>query len=142
MAHHWSRRLCLFRTHPPTHSPTHPAEPAAAELRQQYLSAAAALTPARQQRRRQAAYAVKAAAVGGPGSSGSSSGLAERHAVVLGLRAFVLSSPYDVPPWLPDVLMALVPLAAEPPPLRWVMEAGGGGGAKTERLVWLAGAGL
>lgn len=36
--------------------------------------------------------------------------LAERHAAVLGLKAFVLSSPYDVPPWLPDVLMALVRL--------------------------------
>ena len=28
------------------------------------------------------------------------------------------SSPYDVPPWLPSVLMALVRLASEPPPVR------------------------
>ena len=44
--------------------------------------------------------------------------LAEKHGVVLGLKAFVLSAPYDVPPWLPEVLMALVRLAVEPPPVR------------------------
>jgi proteasome activator subunit 4 len=38
--------------------------------------------------------------------------------VVLGLKACVLSTPYDVPAWLPGVLMALVRLAPEPPPLR------------------------
>lgn len=49
--------------------------------------------------------------------------LAQRHAVVLGLKAFVLSTPYDVPPWLPEVLMALVRLAVEPPPIRRVHTA-------------------
>lgn len=42
----------------------------------------------------------------------------ERHGAVLALKAFVLSSPYDVPTWLPEVLMALVRLAGEPPPIR------------------------
>ena len=28
-----------------------------------------------------------------------------------GLKAFLLSSPYDCPPWAPEVLMALVPAA-------------------------------
>ena len=49
--------------------------------------------------------------------SGGSS-LNEKHAALLGLRAFVLTSPYDVPPWLPDVLMALVKAAGEPAPIK------------------------
>ena len=41
---------------------------------------------------------------------------------MLALRAFVLSAPYDVPPWLPDVLLALVRAGADPPPVRpWRM---------------------
>lgn len=55
------------------------------------------------------------AAAAAPGPS-----LARRHAAVQGLRAFVLSSPYDVPAWLPGVLMALVRLAGEPAPIRRV----------------------
>lgn len=50
--------------------------------------------------------------------TGTSATLPQRCAAVLALRAFVLSSPYDVPHWLPDVLMALVRLATEPPPIR------------------------
>lgn len=42
----------------------------------------------------------------------------ERHAALLGLRAFVLTSPYDVPAWLTDVLMALVRAAGEPAPMK------------------------
>ena len=43
---------------------------------------------------------------------------------MLALRAFVLSAPYDVPPWLPDVLLALVRAGADPPPVRpWVVLA-------------------
>lgn len=34
--------------------------------------------------------------------------LSEAQAAVQGLKAFVLSSPYDVPDWMPEVLMALV----------------------------------
>lgn len=49
--------------------------------------------------------------------AGESSG-AERLAAVLALRAFVLSAPYDVPPWLPGVLLALVRAGADPPPVR------------------------
>ena len=44
--------------------------------------------------------------------------LTEKHAALLGLRAFVLTTPYDVPPWLPDVLMALVRAAGEPAPIK------------------------
>ena len=50
-------------------------------------------------------------------TSGGAS-LNEKHAALLGLRAFVLTSPYDVPPWLPDVLMALVKASGEPAPIK------------------------
>jgi proteasome activator subunit 4 len=43
--------------------------------------------------------------------------LAEAQAVVQGLKAFVLSSPYDVPGWMPEVLMALVAAANSRNPL-------------------------
>lgn len=42
----------------------------------------------------------------------------EKHAALLGLRAFVLTSPYDVPPWLSDLLMALVKAAGEAAPIK------------------------
>ena len=41
-----------------------------------------------------------------------------RHGTVLALRALVMSSPYDVPSWLPEILMALVRLASEPAPVK------------------------
>lgn len=43
--------------------------------------------------------------------------LSEAQAVVQGLKAFVLSSPYDVPEWMPEVLMALVAAANSRNPL-------------------------
>ncbi len=44
--------------------------------------------------------------------------LEDKHALALGLRAFVLSSPYDVPDWLPPVLVALSGLASAPEPVK------------------------
>ncbi len=44
--------------------------------------------------------------------------LADKHSLVLGLRAFVLSSPYDVPDWLPSILVALSGLASTPVPVK------------------------
>jgi proteasome activator subunit 4 len=44
--------------------------------------------------------------------------LAVRHGAVLALRALVMSSPYDVPQWLPEILMALVRVASEPAPVK------------------------
>jgi hypothetical protein len=43
--------------------------------------------------------------------------LVEAQAVVQGLKAFVLSAPYDVPAWMPQVLMALVTAANSRNPL-------------------------
>ncbi len=43
--------------------------------------------------------------------------LLEAQAVVQGLKAFVLSAPYDVPGWMPQVLMALVAAANSRNPL-------------------------
>ena len=44
--------------------------------------------------------------------------ISQKHAAVLGLKAFVLTSPYDVPSWLPEVLMALVRAAGQPAPIK------------------------
>lgn len=55
---------------------------------------------------------------------GSAPSVNERHAALLGLRAFVLTSPYDVPAWLTDVLMALVRAAAEPAPIKKTVRQG------------------
>ena len=38
--------------------------------------------------------------------------------MVLGLKAFVLAAPYDVPAWLPAVLLALVRASGQPPPVK------------------------
>lgn len=43
---------------------------------------------------------------------------AEKHAVVLGLKAFVLAHPYDVPKWLPDLLLLLVRASFQPAPIK------------------------
>ena len=43
---------------------------------------------------------------------------AEKHAVVLGLKAFVLAHPYDVPQWLPDLLLLLVRASFQPAPIK------------------------
>ena len=43
--------------------------------------------------------------------------LADRHAAVLALKAFVLSCPYDVPPWLPEVLVTLMRASGQPAPI-------------------------
>lgn len=71
-----------------------------------------------------------AAASGGASSSGgvvaaaSSTGpadlaaaLAVQHGAVLGLGAFLLSSPYAVPPWMPPVLLALTQCIDDVPPV-------------------------
>lgn len=42
----------------------------------------------------------------------------EKHAVVLGLKAFIMNTPYDVPPWLPEVLMALTQASSQPAPIK------------------------
>lgn len=58
-----------------------------------------------------------AAAAGSTGSRDGDTAMADASAAVQGLKAFVLSSPYDVPPWMPDVLMGLVAAAGRGSPL-------------------------
>lgn len=38
--------------------------------------------------------------------------------MVLGLKAFVLAHPYDVPQWLPDLLLLLVRASLQPAPIK------------------------
>jgi hypothetical protein len=87
-------------------------EAEAEALRRRSLARAAELFPGRRRRRVGGGGGAAAAAPPPPAP------LPERHGAALALQAFVLSSPYDVPPWLPDVLMALVRLASEPAPIR------------------------
>lgn len=43
--------------------------------------------------------------------------LVRRHAGVLGLSACILSSPYDVPDWMPQILMELSDHLNDPQPI-------------------------
>lgn len=43
--------------------------------------------------------------------------LVKRHAGVLGLSACILSSPYDVPTWMPQLLMDLSAHLNDPQPI-------------------------
>ncbi|KAJ8901904.1 hypothetical protein NDN08_004108 [Rhodosorus marinus] len=43
--------------------------------------------------------------------------LVERHSAVLGLSSMVMSSPYSVPTWMPQVLVALTSCIDDPPPI-------------------------
>ena len=54
----------------------------------------------------------------GAAAAGPALSLAEKHAAVLGLQAFVQLAAYDVPPWLPAVLTSLATAASEPAPIR------------------------
>lgn len=49
--------------------------------------------------------------------------MAEKHAAVLGLQAFVQLAAYDVPGWLPGVLTSLASAAPEPAPIRTTVRA-------------------
>jgi hypothetical protein len=90
-------------------------ESEAAELRQRFLTRANEIFPPRGRRRR-----TREELEGGgiSGTTNLSSSVPVRHGTALALQALVLSSPYDVPLWLPDVLMALVRLASEPAPIK------------------------
>lgn len=94
-----------------------------ASLRAAFLADVERLLPAKRGRKRMVPGPLPPL----PGTAAAAPGpsLARRHAAVQGLRAFVLSSPYDVPAWLPGVLMALVRLAGEPAPIRRVFTTEG-----------------
>ena len=58
-----------------------------------------------------------------------------------GLKAFLLSSPYDCPPWAPEVLMALVPAAGggrQPAAVRSEAAQALSEFKRTHEQVWLA----
>ncbi|KAM4716279.1 proteasome activator complex subunit 4B-like [Anableps anableps] len=48
--------------------------------------------------------------------------LVRRHAGVLGLSACILSSPYDVPPWMPEILMDLSDHLNDPQPIEMTVK--------------------
>ena len=46
------------------------------------------------------------------------SDIRQRHAGILGLKAFVLAHPYDIPPWMAEVLVAMIPAAHDTNPIK------------------------
>lgn len=89
-----------------------PAE--AAALRERLVAQCASLFgpgPGAAGRRRGAPLPPRGGPGGGAGAAGAGAAGAQQHAVVQGLKAFVLSSPYDCPLWMAPVLMALVAAA-------------------------------
>ncbi|BDA49513.1 probable proteasome activator complex subunit 4 [Coccomyxa sp. Obi] len=86
-------------------------EEAAKALREEFLAKAEAIFPVRSRGRK------PAAGVAGLGT-GLDAPVAQKHATALGLSAFVLASPYDVPEWLPTLLLALVRAASQPAPIK------------------------
>jgi proteasome activator subunit 4 len=94
----------------------------AAELRKKFLSKAHEIFPVRGRRRRtreeREGGGHKIATTTSTTTTTASSSVPVRHGTALALQALVVSSPYDVPFWLPDVLMALVRLAPEPAPIK------------------------
>ncbi|TNN73911.1 Proteasome activator complex subunit 4B [Liparis tanakae] len=56
----------------------------------------------------------------------ASTDLVRRHAGVLGLSACILSSPYDVPDWMPQILMALSNHLNDPQPIEKLNDPEGG----------------
>lgn len=43
--------------------------------------------------------------------------LSKRHGAVLSLGSMIMSAPYDIPPWMPSVLVALTDCINDPPPI-------------------------
>jgi len=80
---------------------------ASAELRARFL-AAAGEERARRSREKRA---------GAPAPAPGEEELVRRHGTVLGLAACVLSCPYDCPEWMPEAVVGLCSLAAEPAPI-------------------------
>jgi proteasome activator subunit 4 len=60
-----------------------------------------------------------------------------RHGPVLGLSACVLSSPYDVPKWLPKVLMTLAESVHEPSPIKTTVTKTFGDFKRTHADTWM-----
>ena len=61
-------------------------------------------------------------ATGSVGDTIPSAELVKRHAGVLGLGACVLSSPYDVPTWMPQLLMNLSAHLNDPQPIEMTVK--------------------
>ncbi|KAL6755813.1 hypothetical protein V8C86DRAFT_3137313 [Haematococcus lacustris] len=84
-------------------------QPAAAQaLRSALSSRALQLFSARRGVKRQADAGTLLPGGGGGPLPGAASLVLEKHGVVQGLKAFLQSVPYDCPPWLPAVLLALL----------------------------------
>ena len=75
---------------------------------------------------------------GGGGGGGTNDADATRthHGAVLGLAACVLSSPYDVPEWMPEHLETLARWAGQPSPVKETVQRAFGEFKKTHQDTW------
>lgn len=80
-----------------------------ATLRAKIVDHAKAIFPDRKRRR----LANGSGSANGAGGSEVEHSLQVRHGAVLGLRALAMSSPYEIPKWLPGILMSLVRVGTE-----------------------------
>ncbi|KAJ3175354.1 hypothetical protein HDU87_006306 [Geranomyces variabilis] len=93
------------------------------ELKERFTATLAALAPLAT-RRGGGARATAASAASGPVTAQIeptaeelAAKVAKKHAAVLGLAALVQAFPYDVPPWMPDVLVALAKCVGDSVPI-------------------------
>ncbi|GJP38312.1 hypothetical protein CLOM_g22765 [Closterium sp. NIES-68] len=83
-------------------------------IRQSFIqSAASTLKASRAARRR----ANQGRPVDADSAAKAAARTVKMHGSALGLAAAVRSAPYDIPTWLPELLLALANLAGEPPPV-------------------------
>ena len=109
---------------------------------------AAAAPPPRKKRRAATAAAAADKDGGGGGEGGSGNGgegagaaanaeTLRRHGAVLGASACVLSSPYGVPEWMPEMLETLARWAGEPSPVKETVQRTFSEFKKTHQDTWL-----
>jgi len=83
-----------------------------------------------------AAAPIPKRAKGGVPEDGSAEAMRKRHAGVLGLAALVGAYPYDVPEWMPDVLVQLAGHVLDPSPINQAVRQAFGEFWRTHQDAW------
>ncbi|GAX74187.1 hypothetical protein CEUSTIGMA_g1636.t1 [Chlamydomonas eustigma] len=86
------------------------SEVEATQLRELLLSHISSLLPPPPAMGKRSASQAASAPL--PGGLDTPAVILQKHGAVLGMKAFLMSSPYDCPTWMPSVLLALVPAAS------------------------------
>jgi proteasome activator subunit 4 len=72
----------------------------------------------------------------GPPPEGYSEALVKRHAGVLGLSSLLQAFPYDVPEWMPGVMVFLARYVSDPPPVSTTVKKVFGDFKRTHQDTW------